>query len=60
MAKEDVYKFILALGIVILLFGLVNVLAFNLVGQILMSILGFLLVSLAGYLLSKKTYYNKR
>lgn len=56
MAKDDASKFILALGIVVLLFGLVNVFAFDLVSQILMSVFGFLLVSLAGYLLSKRGY----
>ena len=57
--REDASKFILCLGIVILLFGIVNVFAFALVTQILMGIFGFLLVSLAGYLLSKKNnkYY---
>jgi hypothetical protein len=53
MRKEDPFKFILALGIVLLLFGLVNVFAFNLFIQVLMSVFGFLLVALAGYLLSK-------
>ncbi len=56
MAKDDASKFVLALGIVVLLFGLVNVFAFDLVCQIFMSVFGFLLVSLAGYLLSKKGY----
>jgi LPXTG-motif cell wall-anchored protein len=55
MAKEDAYKFILALGIVVFLFGIINVFGFALVSQILMSFFGFLLISLAGYLLSKKS-----
>ena len=56
MGLIDVFKFVLALGVVVLLFGLVNVLALNLIGQIIMSIIGFLLVSLAGYVLSKNDY----
>ena len=52
----DAFKFILALGVVVLLFGLVNVLALNLIGQIIMSVVGFLLISLAGYVLSKNDY----
>jgi uncharacterized membrane protein len=60
MGLIDNAKFILALGVVVLLFGLVNLFALNLVGQILMSISGFLLVSLAGYILSKNDYDRKR
>ena len=56
MAKDDASKFVLALGIVVLLFGLVNVFAFDLLSQIIMSVFGFLLVSLAGYLLSKRGF----
>jgi uncharacterized membrane protein len=56
MGLIDAFKFVLALGVVLLLFGLVNVLALNLIGQIIMSIAGFLLISLAGYVLSKNDY----
>jgi hypothetical protein len=59
--KEELYKFILSLGIVFFLFGIVNIFIFNIFGfdllsQVLMSFFGFLLISLAGYLLSKHGY----
>jgi hypothetical protein len=56
MGLIDAFKFVLCLGVVVLLFGLVNVLALNLIDQIIMSITGFLLISLAGYVLSKNDY----
>ena len=59
MNKESTYKFVLALGIVLLLFGLVNVLAVSLLYQVLMGIIGFLLVALSGYLLAKERPYHK-
>jgi hypothetical protein len=59
--KEELYKFILSLGIVFFLFGIVslfifNIFGFDLLSQVLMSVFGFLLISLAGYLLSKHGY----
>jgi hypothetical protein len=56
MRVIETFKFVLALGMVVLLFGLVNVLALNIIGQILMSAIGFLLISLSGYVLSKNDY----
>jgi hypothetical protein len=55
----EIFKFILALGVVIFLFGLVNLFALNLIGQIIMSIVGFLLISLAGYVMSEN-HYDRR
>ncbi len=60
MGLVDAFKFVLALGVVVLLFGLVNVLALSLIGQIIMSVVGFLLISLAGYVLSKNDYDRHR
>jgi len=58
MKKEDYYKFILALGVVLALFGFVNVFALNLSSQILMGVVGILLVILAGILLIRKNNHD--
>jgi uncharacterized membrane-anchored protein len=58
---EEIAKFLLCLGVVCLLFGLVTLFVFNLIvfgllGEIFLCVVGFALISFSGYLLSKRGY----